>query len=157
MNALLPSSLVLYFAGSCEPDPGGWATYGWVITNHAGSEVARGNGVSGCPGMHGTRTVAEYGAMVVGLRSLVDRHWAGDLSIHGDSKLVINQLNGRWPCNDDRLRTLRDRCFDLFNDLGGMWLASWIPRQKNARADLLSMRAYEEATEQPFPKRRIRT
>ena len=103
--------VTIFFDGLCEPNPSGVATFGFVIVGLPGAtEPATGCGVVGAgDGM--TNNVAEYVALGKALAYLVATKAAVDeLSILGDSKLVIEQLKGNWQCNSPRLAELRDRC-----------------------------------------------
>lgn len=155
MTATLPDSLVLYFDGACEPNPRGTATYGWLLTDDNGSELASGKGVAAPQGdPRATNNFAEYCALGFGLRHLQKSGWSGSLTVCGDSALVVNQLEGKWKCNADNLRTLLARCRKLLAAVGGEYATAWVPREENARADALTRAAYEEATGRPFPERR---
>jgi ribonuclease HI len=151
----LANVIELFFDGACEPkNPGGVATCGWLIQSQqrgliaSGSrEVARGDGA--------TNNVAEWTALGLGLRFLLDNPEIASgnvLQIHGDSKLVIEQLNHTWRCNNERLQRLRARCEEIISQLPCVtWRATWIPREENEEADALSRRAYETATGKTFP------
>ena len=150
----------LYFDGAAEPNPG-LASWGWCVVSESGKVLAEGSGV--VEQRPTTNNVAEYYALGWGLRHLAeDRQtrrsllWveAGQkLLIRGDSKLVIEQLTGGWACNKDYLQRLRKRCLDLLQELGCEWSAEWIPREQNARADALSVAAWEVAAGKRFPVR----
>jgi ribonuclease HI len=60
------------------------------------------------------------------------------LRICGDSRLVIDQLTGRWKCRKEELRRCRDECLGLL--AGITWEAVWVARVDNAEADALSRR-----------------
>jgi ribonuclease HI len=148
----------LWFDGACEPtNPGGVATCGWIIKAPDDAIVASGKREVG-RGPAATNNVAEYHALGLALRYMLDNHetFAGAaIRIHGDSKLVIEQINGTWNCNAPHLQKLRDRCLAILSELGpSAWEATWIPREKNAEADALSQQAYEDATGLAFPRRR---
>jgi ribonuclease HI len=150
--------LQLFFDGACEPvNPGGVATYGWIILDR-GEVLADGCGVH-CEGPRATNNVAEYVALGFGLRRLQDLGWGGRLSVYGDSQLVIKQLAGEWACNKPHLRKLRDRCLDILHGIcpGKSYTLTWVPREENAAADALSRRAYEKHTGKPFHERRARS
>lgn len=90
---MLPSQLIINFDGACEPNPQGWAVYGWIITDADGEEIAQGYGVAAKPGSKlATNNFAEYCGLGFALRWLASAGWKGELSIRGDSMLVINQL-----------------------------------------------------------------
>ena len=84
-----------WFDGACGPvNPGGTATFGVVIKNSDGIVLLKEHGYVG----HGSgmsNNVAEYAGVLHVLKYLAPR-LPGRVTIHGDSNLVINQLNGRW-------------------------------------------------------------
>lgn len=138
----------LYFDGLCEPrNPGGIACYGWflewdsqVMISEYG-EVARGSGA--------TNNVAEYSALIEGLKFLATMDLKCKVIIRGDSMLVIKQLSGDWKVKSSRIFPLFKQAFDLLNQLekekGYIFHLQWVPREKNSRADRLSREAYREA------------
>jgi ribonuclease HI len=152
--------LVLYFAGHCEPNPLGIASYGWVVFTpeslgyphpDPGTNIDSGSGI-----VHTHRNsinVAEYHALGHGLRCLLypSKRSLGMLTIRGDSQLVIRQLNGDWACLQPHLLRLRDRCRALLGQLGCRWVAQWI--EQNEAADALSVRAWEAEAGRAFPRR----
>ncbi len=85
----------LYFDGACEPcNPGGHATWGWVLYGPDGKERARAGGHA-CSGDGATNNVAEYAGLVAGLEFLLQLDEAPiPLVVYGDSRLVIEQVNG---------------------------------------------------------------
>lgn len=152
--------VLVYFDGAVEPvNPGGLGTYGFVIRDLLGrGEVP----VMGCgtlgdgPGM--TNNVAEYNALGKALRWLADNVRADlgpadQILITGDSKLVIEQLNGNWQCKSDGLRPLLRRCKELLAGFGCTWAATWVKREHNTLADALAQAAYVGATGKAFPVR----
>jgi ribonuclease HI len=151
----LPEHVTIHFDGSCEPtNPGGVATWGWIISADGKTILAR-SGVACSGGKHSTNNVAEYHALGTALKELDMLQWSGTLEIYGDSMLVVNQVNGKWNCNADHLRKLRDRCQDLLKKIcpDGFEL-KWIPREQNEKADALSREAYEKSEGKPYPERR---
>lgn len=149
------SVLTIQFDGSCEPNnPGGVATAGFLILENGiviASEakfVRRGTGA--------TNNLAEWSALGFALRWLLDhRSCAGDeLILQGDSKLVVEQIAGRWKCNKDHLQKLKQRCLVLLAEIKPIsWKSEWIPREQNSAADALSQRAYVETTGKKYPER----
>lgn len=135
----------LRFDGSCWPNPGGRAGYGWVVTAHAPggpAVIAEGSGpVDAPPGGRTSNNVAEWHALrdglawVARLRVPVDR-----LLVRGDSQLVVHQVNGRWACKKAYLEVYRRDCSALLAALPFPWEAGWVPRAENAAADALSTR-----------------
>lgn len=158
--------LTLHFDGACEPvNPGGIATYGWVLAV-AGVSAATGHGVA-AEGPGATNNLAEYYALGHGLRGVQEavELWAkvgADpqrlfLTVSGDSQLVVKQVKGAYACRAANLIPLRDRCLSLVADLktrlGGIEVV-WVPREQNEAADALSRHAWQQYTGKPFPERR---
>ena len=126
----------LNFDGACEPiNPGGTASWGFVLCDGAGALVAQGSGVVGTgPGM--TNNLAEWAAVEEGVRRFREMGLNGRLVIRGDSQLVVKQLGGEWQCKKPHLAAARDRALAL---LGGIdWVVLWVPREENELADELS-------------------
>jgi ribonuclease HI len=149
--------LTLYFDGACEPrNPGGTGSWGWVAT-HPEGEVRTGSGaIPAAPTT--TNNLAEWYALGHGLREIAERRAADPfqidmLIIRGDSQLVIRQLTGEWACRAANLQPLLKRCLELLIAINAPYRAEWVPREQNAEADALSVKAWEEATGQPFPVR----
>lgn len=75
---------------------------------------------------------AEYRA----LRSLLEyiKDWHGPKKIYGDSKLVVEQMNGNWKATKGRYVSEHNKCKALQVEAE----YEWIPRKENGRADELS-------------------
>lgn len=88
---------------------------------------------------HGTNNEAEYMALMAVLDAAIG---AGvkSLRVHGDSQLVINQVNGAWLIKTRELALLCKTVRDLMEQIPKVQL-SWVPRTENTEADLLSKRA----------------
>jgi ribonuclease HI len=93
-----------------------------------------------------SNNVAEWTGLMVGLEYV--KRFAPDasaVSIFGDSKLVIEQVNRRWRCKQRHLVKLRDKCWEMLEELedrGVTWTAVWIPREQNSDADALTNKAH---------------
>lgn len=122
----------LYFDGSCGPkNPGGYACYAFVI-----DDKIQKNGVA-FEGENATNNTAEFSGLIKGLEYLVENNIFEKLEIFGDSKLVINQLNGEWKCKQEHLKILLNKVKFLLESFES-WEATWIPREENYLADSLS-------------------
>lgn len=69
-----------------------------------------------------------------------------EVSFFLDSKLVVEQLSGRWQIKDIRMKKLADSCRSQINKLGITTSFQHIPREKNAEADRLANLAIDMAT-----------
>lgn len=83
-----------YFDGACEPDnPGGTGGWGFVLFAGDGSKLAEEYGVlRSKPTM--TNNVAEYTAAGMAVKRYKESGRPGPLLLHGDSKLVVEQMLG---------------------------------------------------------------
>ncbi|HET7800805.1 MAG TPA: reverse transcriptase-like protein [Humibacillus xanthopallidus] len=88
-----------------------------------------------------SNNVAEYSGLLAGLRAIVDLDPSADVVARMDSKLVVEQMSGRWKIKHEDMRRLaleaRDLCAKI-GDAGGSVSFEWIPREKNKAADALS-------------------
>ena len=88
-----------------------------------------------------SNNVAEYSGLIAGLRAVVDLDPSADVVARMDSKLVVEQMSGRWKIKHEDMRRLaleaRDLCAEI-GDAGGSIAFEWIPREKNKAADALS-------------------
>ena len=135
------ANYTLYFDGLCQPkNPGGVATYGFVVL--CGNDVVyNGKGVVG-EGDGMTNNVAEYNGIVKGLDYMMHKFKSlltGDhLTIRGDSKLVINQVDGLWKVKASNLRGFHSSATLLvkaMHDNGIIVELEWVPRDDNQLAD----------------------
>jgi len=94
-----------------------------------------------------SNNVAEYAAVIRVFESL-DAHPPGRVIIQGDSRLVINQLNGVWKLGEGLHRTAALEARGLLERLRGRgWQVElqWIPRKQNKECDALSKRPFTDA------------
>lgn len=150
------NTLLLCVDGGCQPkNPGGIATYGWVIYGTAQEILAEDCAVAKNGGPLATNNYAEYCALGFSLKWLREQNWKGILSVQADSKLLICQVTREWKCNAKHLDALRQRIWEhlAFMDLKTVHEVpesevptvhfNWVPREMNAYADELSNRAYK--------------
>ena len=98
----------------------------------------------------GTNNEAEYCALIAVLDAAIE---AGvqDLVVHGDSQLVIRQVNGEWLINAKPLVPLCKTVLELKAQIPNVRL-NWIPREENDEADALSKRAIGVAVPTPLDR-----
>lgn len=127
-----------HFDGACEPhNPGGWGGWGFAICDPAGTEQANGHGVlDKGPGM--TNNVAEYTAALECVRRWIAMEIPEPLLIRGDSKLVIEQMSGRWQAKAGAYLVVHHALRKLLRDSSVSVAWEWVPRAENGRADDLS-------------------
>lgn len=117
-TAPLPTSVYAHFDGLCEPkNPGGIASLGWSISSEDDTEPLRQfHAVLADGGDMATNNWAEWVAFGTLLRYLVDEHPdVEDITIWGDSLLVVNQFNGVWATKAPHLIPLRSRALEIAN------------------------------------------
>ncbi|MER5622685.1 bifunctional RNase H/acid phosphatase [Streptosporangium sp. NPDC002544] len=134
------TSYVVEADGGSRGNPGP-AGYGAVVKDAADGQVLAETAES-----IGTQTnnVAEYRGLIAGLTSLLAL--AGDgakVEVRMDSKLVIEQMAGRWKVKNEGLRPLALQAAALARRLRVTW--RWIPREKNKDADRLANEAMDAA------------
>jgi probable phosphoglycerate mutase len=118
-----------------NPGPAG---YGAVVLDAATDEVLaerqEGLGVA-------TNNVAEYRGLIAGLQAARDLG-ATDVEVRMDSKLVVEQMSGRWQVKHPAMKPLALEAAGLVRELGSVRFG-WVPRHRNSRADGLANRAMD--------------
>jgi probable phosphoglycerate mutase len=88
-----------------------------------------------------SNNVAEYSGLIAGLRAARTIDPAAQVEVRMDSKLVVEQMAGRWKIKHEDMRRLaleaRDEAAELSAG-GGSVSFTWIPREDNKAADALS-------------------
>jgi ribonuclease HI len=89
-----------------------------------------------------TNNVAEYTAVVraIGLALELGAH---RLELLLDSKLIVEQLAGRWRVKDMKLRPLWAEALRQLRTLPNGWVAAHVPRAQNSLADALCNEAID--------------
>ncbi len=140
--------ITVYFDGLCEPkNPGGVATYGFIVTK-CGKKIHSEYGLAYAQPWtdEASNNVAEYSALIHALEWLRDHDYAdARLILRGDSRLIINQINGVFKVKAIRIVELYKRAMDLLSFFPES-RAEWIERDQNKEADLLSRIAYSRFT-----------
>ncbi|MBW9141940.1 MAG: ribonuclease HI family protein [Candidatus Aramenus sp.] len=133
--------VVGYFDGLCEPrNPGGIATYGYVIYLDDGRAIRR-YGLAEKPfSPNSTNNVAEYTGVICLMEEMISLGVRSPV-IKGDSQLVVRQLNGEYKVKAKRILPLYERAVKLKEKLNATVM--WVPREENKEADELSRVAYE--------------
>ncbi len=88
-----------------------------------------------------SNNVAEYSGLIAGLEAASQVDPAADVHVRMDSKLVVEQMAGRWKIKHEDMRRLALQARDLAAAItvaGGSVSYEWIPREKNKDADALS-------------------
>ncbi|MBT2493376.1 bifunctional RNase H/acid phosphatase [Streptomyces sp. ISL-96] len=130
-------SLLIEADGGSRGNPGP-AGYGAVVldpeTGETLAEAAEYIGVA-------TNNVAEYKGLIAGLRAA--HALAPDASVHVrmDSKLVVEQMSGRWKIKHPDMKPLAAEAATVFPRVRVTY--EWIPREKNKHADRLANEAMD--------------
>lgn len=127
--------MIIYsFDGGGPRRPGGVCGWGWAAWKH-GEEVAYGQGGLSAT----TNNVAEYIGLTMAMTHALACEYPTDVEFmfQGDSMLVLQQVAGEWKVKAEHLRPHRDYAHHLWNGLGQPRL-HWVPREENARADMLA-------------------
>lgn len=96
-----------------------------------------------------SNNVAEYRGMLAGLAAARSIDPAADVVVAMDSKLVVEQMSGRWRIKHPDMRELALQGRDLaaeFSAAGGTVAFTWVPREANGDADALSNRGMDGET-----------
>lgn len=125
-----PRKLIITADGGSRGNPGP-AAYGAVVRDADTGEVLDSEGLT--IGVD-TNNVAEYSGLVAGLE--IARALAPDaeVEVRMDSKLVIEQMAGRWKIKHPGMKTLATRA-NALRPARVTW--TWIPRADNTAADAL--------------------
>jgi ribonuclease HI len=123
--------------GAARGNPGP-AGIGVAVADEDGRLVAElGEGIG-----HATNNQAEYRAAIVGLR-LAAESGARVVLLRSDSRLLVEQLAGRFRVKDPTLRRLHQEASSLMAAFDDVTLEH-VPREGNADADRLANRGIDE-------------
>lgn len=123
--------------GASRGNPG-HASYGAVILNaNTGEVVAERGAVLG----HATNNVAEYSGLIAGLEVIASLDPQAIVEVRMDSKLVVEQMSGRWKIKSPDMRTLAMRAREILPFQNVTY--TWIPRNDNKAADALANEALD--------------
>lgn len=118
-----------------NPGPAG---YGAVVKDAETGEVlaerSEGLGIA-------TNNLAEYQGLIAGLEAAAELG-ASTVEAMLDSKLVVEQLSGRWKIKNATLQPLAQRARELVAGFDRVRF-EWIPRARNAHADRLANEAMD--------------
>ncbi|MFF1723540.1 bifunctional RNase H/acid phosphatase [Streptomyces sviceus] len=88
-----------------------------------------------------TNNVAEYRGLLAGLRAAHDLDPCARVHVRMDSKLVVEQMSGRWKIKHPDMKPLALAAGRVFPP--GRVTYEWIPREQNKRADRLANEAMD--------------
>jgi probable phosphoglycerate mutase len=121
-----------------NPGPAGW---GALVRDAAtGAVLAERAGYLG----ELTNNVAEYSALVAGLRAAREIDPGASVHVRMDSRLVVEQMTGRWQIKHAALRELAAEAASVLPS--GQVTYEWVPRAENAAADRLANEAMDSGS-----------
>ncbi|MFI8965072.1 bifunctional RNase H/acid phosphatase [Streptomyces sp. NPDC053493] len=129
--------LIVEADGGSRGNPGP-AGYGAVVLDPATGETlaerAEYIGVA-------TNNVAEYKGLVAGLRAAYELFPDAAVLVRMDSKLVVEQMSGRWKIKHPDMKPLAAEAARVFPP--GRVRYEWMPRERNKHADRLANEAMD--------------
>lgn len=120
-----------------NPGPAGYGAVVWTADHKtvlAESKQAIGRA---------TNNVAEYSGLIAGLEEAA-KLGASEVDVNMDSKLVVEQMAGRWKVKHPDLAPLHQQATALSASFDRITY-TWIPREKNSHADRLANEAMDAA------------
>ncbi|NHN57356.1 bifunctional RNase H/acid phosphatase [Calidifontibacter sp. DB0510] len=129
-------SLVVEADGGSRGNPG-VGGYGALVRDADGAVLAE----RAEPLGKVSNNVAEYSGLIAGLEAAAEIDPAADLEVRMDSKLVIEQMAGRWKIKHEdmkRLALTAQQLVQARRAAGGSIRWTWVPRAQNKAADKLS-------------------
>ena len=132
------TKLIIFTDGASRGNPG-QASYGFTISNEEGQLVFEEGKYIGFE----TNNVAEYSAVLAAF-SWIDWNITKpvEISLFADSKLVAEQLSGKWKIKNPTLKQilLKIKAFEVnFEKV----IYTHVPREKNTIADALANQALD--------------
>ncbi len=138
--------LIVEADGGSRNNPGP-AGYGAVVRDASTGEILR--SASDYLGI-ATNNVAEYNGLLAGLKLASEIDPAAFVEVRMDSRLVIEQMSGRWQVKHPDMRVLAREAAKLSASFGpGHVSYTWIPRERNQAADRLANEAMDAGTGSP--------
>lgn len=118
-----------------NPGPAGYgAVVSDAVTGETLAEAAEYLGVA-------TNNVAEYRGLLAGLRTAHALDPGARVHVRMDSKLVVEQMSGRWKIKHPDMKPLAAEANRVFPP--GRVTYEWIPRAQNTHADRLANEAMD--------------
>ncbi|SEF36195.1 probable phosphoglycerate mutase [Amycolatopsis pretoriensis] len=138
----MTSHVVIEADGGSRGNPGP-AGYGAVVKDSDGEVLAERKESLGVV----TNNVAEYNGLIAGLTAAAELG-ASTVDVRMDSKLVVEQMSGRWKIKHPDMQPLAERAKELAAGFSRVKY-EWIPRAQNSHADRLANEAMDAAAGKP--------
>ena len=129
--------LVVETDGGSRGNPGP-AGYGALVRDPStGAVLAERAGYLGIV----SNNVAEYTGLIEGLRAAVEIDPEARIDVRADSRLVVEQMSGRWQVKHEEMRRLAAEARAVCPP--GRVTYTWVPRAANTAADALANEAMD--------------
>ena len=129
--------LIIEADGGSRGNPG-MSGAGAVVIDAATGNIVR--EISEAVGI-ATNNVAEYSALIFALEAAFEIDPAAEIVVRMDSKLVVEQMSGRWKIKHPDMLSLGARVQQLIAGKNVEFV--WIPREQNVLADALANKAMD--------------
>ncbi|GAA2012672.1 bifunctional RNase H/acid phosphatase [Nakamurella flavida] len=129
-------TVTMYADGGSRGNPGP-AGYGSVVFDRDGAVLAERAASVG----RATNNVAEYSGLIAGLEAARDLG-ARRVDVRMDSKLVVEQMSGRWQVKHPDMKPLARKASGLVAGFDTVTF-TWVPRAQNSHADRLANEAMD--------------
>ncbi|MEQ0563651.1 bifunctional RNase H/acid phosphatase [Amycolatopsis sp. NEAU-NG30] len=134
----MTSHVIVEADGGSRGNPGP-AGYGAVVKDADGRILAEHKESLGVV----TNNVAEYRGLIAGLTAAAELG-ASTVDVRMDSKLVVEQMSGRWKIKHPDMQPLAEQAKELAAGFSRVRY-EWIPRAQNSHADRLANEAMDAA------------
>lgn len=129
--------LIIEADGGSRGNPG-LSGAGAVVIDAASGNILR--EISEAVGI-ATNNVAEYSAVIFALEAAFEIDPAAEIVVRMDSKLVVEQMSGRWKIKHPDMLSLGAKVQKLISGKNVEFV--WIPREQNVLADALANKAMD--------------
>jgi ribonuclease HI len=142
-------NLIAHIDGGARGNPGP-AAIGVVVTDDAGNMLFEDGQCIG----KATNNEAEYRALIHLLEKCATdpvllNSGAKSMSVHCDSKLIVEQVSGKWKIKEPRLQELYNQVQVAKASVPFELRIKHVPREDNKHADQLVNQALDKATVTP--------
>ncbi len=130
-------TLIIEADGGSRGNPGLAGSGSIVIDAESGEILAEIGRYLG----HASNNVAEYTGLIEGVKRALAIDPDAELHVRMDSKLVVEQMSGRWKIKHPAMADLAAEARRLLSSTPVSF--EWIPRLENSRADKAANRAMD--------------
>lgn len=132
--------LIVEADGASRGNPGDAAGGAVVIDPDTGEILARAGVLCGVA----SNNVAEYRGLIEGLQMAREVDPAAAVLVRMDSKLVVEQMSGRWKIKHPDMQALARQAREFIG--GSAVTFEWVPRENNGHADRAANDALDRAS-----------